>query len=169
MQERIPPPASAEAIPAGPAYSIGAAGAGDLAAIRRLLISVHFDARGLQAAYFLVARTPDGCIVGCAQIKPMGGRRVLSSVVIDPAVRQHGVAGNLIRALLIHETGPVVLMCLGGLVPFYETFGFRRAPLRQAPGGLYWRLAALTLVGLVRARHRTIAIMVRPEPALPNL
>ncbi|HMA33391.1 MAG TPA: GNAT family N-acetyltransferase [Chloroflexia bacterium] len=143
-------------------YTIAPAGAADRASILRLLKTVHFDTRGLRIRYFMIARGADGRVLGCAQIKPIGSERVLSSVAVDPTYRSRGVAGAIIRALLARERGPVLLMCYGALIPYYRGFGFQPTAARHAPLGLYWRWAIIAVLGRMLPGLGGAAIMARP-------
>ncbi len=146
------------------AWAIGPAAGTDLPALRRLLHRVHFDTRGLRAECFLIARAGDGPILGCAQIKSVSRQRVLGSVVVAPAYRRQGIGTALIRALLAPESGPVMLMCVRELAPYYAAFGFQPVSSRQAPFGVYWRWAVLNALALPGAHHLTVMVMWRPAP-----
>jgi N-acetylglutamate synthase-like GNAT family acetyltransferase len=151
----------AGAAPAARAWSVHPAAPEDHTAIRRLLGREHFDTRGVDPACFMVARLPTGAILGCAQVKPVGGERVLSSVVVDPAARRQGVGRALVGALLARERGTVFLMCIGSLAPYYQAFGFQPTAARRAPFGLYWRWAILALLGRVIPGGGGAVIMIR--------
>ncbi|MDQ6739726.1 MAG: GNAT family N-acetyltransferase [Actinomycetota bacterium] len=145
-----------------PGYAIEPAQPSDLATIRELLRQAHFDTRGLNAAHFMVVRAPDGWVLGGAQIKPVGWARVLSSVVLDTAYRRHGLGRVLVAALLASETGQVLLMCAGRLIPYYQAFGFEVVSPRRAPWGLFWRWAVLALIGHLVPSEAGAVIMARP-------
>lgn len=140
----------------------------DLASIRQLLREVHFDSRNLMPAHFMIARSADESIIGCAQIKPIGGQQVLSSVAVAAHNQGAGIGRAIIHALLAREAGPVVLMCYGKLVPYYESFGFQVVRSHTAPLGLYWRWVILSIHGKLRLHGERVLIMRRSHPTAPG-
>ncbi len=105
--------------------------------------------------------------MGCVQIKLVGRRRILSSVVVAPEHQGQGIGTAMIRALLSQEGDWVMLMCLRRLASYYSTFGFRQVSAMQAPSGLYWRLALLNLLGFLASPRVTVIIMLRPPRSQP--
>ena len=104
------------------------AGADDAVFIRSLIHKVRINPVGLNWRRFLLAVTPEGEVVGCAQIKPhYDGSLELASLAVEPAWRGRGTARRLIDQLLETSPRPIYLTCRSGLGPFYGKFGFRIA------------------------------------------
>jgi N-acetylglutamate synthase-like GNAT family acetyltransferase len=146
------------------AYTTELAQEQDLEAIKRLLRQAHFDTRQLYVKNFMLVRTADGSVIGCGQIKTVGQSRVLSSVVIGANWRKRGMGRVLVSALLTREPGPVILMCVGRLIPYYESYGFQVVSARRAPFDIFWRWLVLRIVGPILPGWENGAIMERPEP-----
>jgi N-acetylglutamate synthase-like GNAT family acetyltransferase len=145
-------------------YNIERALPTHIAAIRDLLAQVHFDTRDLEPARFVVAYAEGDRLIGCAQIKPIGNKMALSSVVVAPGYQSRGVGRGLIHALLRDSNEPIYLMCVGRLIPYYTAFGFQLTAARNAPWGLYWRWVALACLGIVSPDFARARIMVRFAP-----
>ena len=80
--------------------------ADDQADITRLVHQARLNPRGLDWLGFVIAEA-DGATVGVAQVRRHpDGSRELASLVVLPEHRGHGVAGSMIDALLVDETGP---------------------------------------------------------------
>ena len=76
--------------------------------------------------HFIVAETPDGLFIGCAQLKPHKDKSLeLASIAVEEMFRGQGVARALIEYLLAQSPRPVYLMCRPELDLFYEQYGFR--------------------------------------------
>lgn len=96
---------------------------------RRIQVLVRrerLNPTGLSWPRFLVALDEAGNVVGCVQVKPVGGgARELASLVVDPEWRGRRVGASLVRRLMEQEGPPLWLMCRSGLHGYYEQFGFR--------------------------------------------
>jgi amino-acid N-acetyltransferase len=89
--------------------------------------------RNLKWQNFLVAEE-NGQIVGIRQVKvyEQGTREVASGFVL-PEYRRRGISGQLMKALLARETGPLYTMVNEKRAPYYEQFGFQRVEISQLP------------------------------------
>jgi N-acetylglutamate synthase-like GNAT family acetyltransferase len=98
----------------------------DSAWIRDLIHRVGINPLDLNWEHFLLAESPQGIRLGCAQLKPHGdGSLELASLAVEEFARGRGVARALIESLLAGSPRPLFLMCRPELGPLYERFGFR--------------------------------------------
>lgn len=94
-------------------------------AIRRLIWEVGINPIGLNWRRFWVAVDENNVLVGCAQLKPHSdGCWEFASLAVKADKRGKGVAAVLIHKMKTLKSRPIYLMCRGGLVPFYQKFGF---------------------------------------------
>jgi N-acetylglutamate synthase-like GNAT family acetyltransferase len=106
----------------------------DASQIRSLIHRVGINPMDLNWKHFIVAETPDGLFIGCAQLKLHQDRSVeLASIAVEEAFRGQGVARALIEHLLAHSPRPVFLMCRPVLGSYYEKFGFRVIGQQEMP------------------------------------
>ena len=116
--------------------SIRPASAADQPAITAIVRAARINPRDLDWRRFLVAEE-QGRVVGVGQVKPHGDRsRELASLAVIPERQGQGVGGALVRALLTREPGPVHLMCMDWLEPYYQRYGFRRLGRDELPPSL---------------------------------
>lgn len=109
-----------------PSFRLRKAGRADRAAIYRMIAAEQLNPMGVDWRRFLLAVDLDGRIAGCAQVKPHGdGTRELASLVVLQPYRGQGLARQLVVTLQKESKPPLYLTCRGGLVPFYQRFGFR--------------------------------------------
>ncbi len=109
--------------------------------IGQLIREVDISPKGLDWQRFLVAISPAGEFIGCAQIKPHAdGTQELASIAVKPAWRRQGVARALIERLLASQFGEVYLITMASLGPLYEKFGFKPVGLDEMP--TYFRRAS---------------------------
>jgi amino-acid N-acetyltransferase len=114
-------------------FSIRPADAADQPAITAIVYAARINPRDLDWRRFLVAEE-QGRVVGVAQVRPHSdGSRELASLAVIRERRAQGVGGALVRALLAREPGPVHLMCMDWLEPYYQRFGFRRLGRAELP------------------------------------
>jgi N-acetylglutamate synthase-like GNAT family acetyltransferase len=100
--------------------------AADAADIRAIIRSVRINPMDLDWKRFLLASSPDGELVACAQLKPHAdGTLELASLAVRPAWRGRGLARRLVEQLLSDSPRPLYLTCRSGLESFYQKFGFR--------------------------------------------
>jgi N-acetylglutamate synthase-like GNAT family acetyltransferase len=97
----------------------------DALKIRDLIHRVGINPMDLNWKHFIVAETPDGLFIGCAQLKPHKDTSLeLASIAVEELFRGQGVARALIEHQLAQSPRPVYLMCRPALRLFYEQFGF---------------------------------------------
>jgi N-acetylglutamate synthase-like GNAT family acetyltransferase len=133
--------------------------------IRRIVRHARLNPLNLHWQNFLIAEDGEE-VIGIGQVKQYGdGSRELASIAVLPKWQGQGIGSLIIRALLAHETGPIVLICVDPLEAFYGRFGFRRAGSRHLPPALrsIYRLG-LTLMLFSRLAGERIKLiaMVRP-------
>lgn len=106
----------------------------DQSQIRRMIAAVRLDPTSLKWRHFLLAHdTATGALIGCAQIKRHRDCNEFGSLAVLPAYRKRGVGGRLLRELVQGESGPLYLVCLERMRPYYERFGFRLTLLSESP------------------------------------
>jgi N-acetylglutamate synthase-like GNAT family acetyltransferase len=106
-------------------FTLRAARASDLGAIRKLIYRVGINPTGLNWKRFVVAANSKDKILGCGQIKPHGGDILeLASIAVRPEVRNMGVARAIIERLLADNPRPLYLTCRSRFGSLYEKFGF---------------------------------------------
>lgn len=106
----------------------------DFPAIRRLIHMAKINPTGLDWHRFLVAKTSDGQIIGCGQVKPHGdGTLELASIATLPDFRHQGIASAIIQRLIETNPGTLYLTCRSGLGGFYEQFDFMVVPAEEMP------------------------------------
>lgn len=110
----------------------------DFPAVKAIIRRAGINPFELDWRRFLLAVTPTGEVIGCAQIKPhQGGIRELASLAVVEQYRGHGVARVLIQKLISQNSPPLYLTCRSGLEPFYQKFGFKTVGLAEMPS--YYR------------------------------
>ena len=141
------------------AYTIRPATAADSTLIKRTVRQARLDQTGLDWRNFKIAEQPDsGDMIGFCQVRRYAGVRELGSLYVRKAFRGQGIGGALIAACLAEQSPPVHLECVAARQTYYERFGFRRIPKRQAPLALALKSslgAALTWLVL----RQTIIVM----------
>ena len=116
----------ADIIPEPGNFSLSAALEADFPAIKALIDETGINPTGLDWRRFTVARSAEGKLIGCGQLKPHGdGTTELASIAVSEAWRKQGVASAVIRKLMTEAPRPLYLTCLSHNGPFYEKFGFR--------------------------------------------
>ncbi len=103
----------------------------DRAILRRLIWRARINPLGIKWARFTVAEK-DGEIVGCVQLKPHpGDLEELSSLVVLPGCRGHGIGGRLIEHCIRESTGELFLVCGDSLEKYYLDHGFSTVPIDE--------------------------------------
>lgn len=142
-----------------PAFRIRPATAADASAIKRAVSQARLDRTGLDWRNFKVAEPLGGGeMIGFCQVRRYRGVRELGSLYVRKDFRRQGVGAVLIRACLAEQSPPVHLECVQARQRYYESFGFRRIPKRQAP----LALALKSIVGEIAtwlALRRHIVVM----------
>ena len=138
--------------------------AADQPAIRAIVCRARINPLDLDWRRFVVAEE-SGRIVGVGQVRPhRDGSRELASLAVIPGRQAQGIGGALIYALLARQPGPVYLMCMDRLEPYYRRFGFRRLARDELPPAfrLIGRLApALALVSRLFGGRQQVIVMLR--------
>ena len=116
-------------------FTIRLARAEDEMTIKTLIRREHLDPFNVHWQNFLVAEDA-GRIIGIGQVKPFRSGRELGSLVVIPERRSSGVAAAIIHALLVRESGPLLLFCLAFRERYYAKFGFQRVGWRELRGEL---------------------------------
>lgn len=128
--------------------------------IVRRVLREGLDPTKLDWRKFVMAESPDGAVLGFAQMKDWGdGVREFGSLVVEPEVRGQGIGGALLEHLLAAYPRPVYLFCGGHNVSYYLRFGFRRLKREsEIPGPLQrkWRVAGF----FSRLFKANVALMV---------
>ncbi len=116
--------------------TLRAALASDQKAITAIIRAAHINPFNLHWQRFIVAVDGDS-IVGVGQIKlHKDGSRELASIAVIPAYQHHGIASQIIGALLQGEKVPLYLFCRAPLADFYRRFGFEVVPIQDLPPDL---------------------------------
>ncbi|MCB0199095.1 MAG: GNAT family N-acetyltransferase [Caldilineae bacterium] len=112
------------------------AGEADAQIIKQSIKDAGLDRTGLNWRRFKLAVTTEGEVLGMCQVRHYWDTRELGSLWVRADTRGYGIGGVLIRACLAEEAPPVYLECVEARQTYYETHGFRRIPVMQAPRGL---------------------------------
>lgn len=115
------------------------ASANDIWQLRKLVFSEKLDPTQLHWQQFWVIECEDK-LVGCGQLRNFSGAQELSSLVVVPQWRQHGLGTYLTTHLIQEATKPLYLECLGEkLVIFYTRFGFVPVSWQDVPKSLKFK------------------------------
>ena len=134
----------------------------DFPAIRQLIHMAKINPTGLDWHRFLVAKTSDGQIIGCGQVKPHGdGILELASIATLPEFRRQGIASKIIHHLIDKNPGTLYLTCRSGLGGFYAKFEFKVVPTEEMPP-YFKRISRLASVMMkVGMAGETLLVMKR--------
>jgi len=106
----------------------------DFPAVRQLIYRSKINPTGLDWQRFLVAKTSDGQIIGCGQVKPhRDGTLELASIATLLEFRRLGIASAIIQHLIDNNPGTLYLTCRSGLRGFYERFKFKVVLTEEMP------------------------------------
>ncbi|HEY9612708.1 GNAT family N-acetyltransferase [Allocoleopsis sp.] len=113
--------------------------AGDIWAIRKLVLSAKLDPTQLRWSQFWVIEC-EGRVVACGQLRNFPEAQELGSLVVTPAWRGRGLGSYLTKHLIQEATQPIYLECLGSrLAEFYTRFGFVPISWQELPQSLKWK------------------------------
>ncbi|GAB4188316.1 MAG: hypothetical protein Fur006_28750 [Coleofasciculaceae cyanobacterium] len=113
--------------------------AGDIWAIRKLVLSAKLDPTQLRWSQFWVIEC-EGRVVACGQLRSFPGAQELGSIVVASAWRGRGLGSLLVKHLIGEATEPLYLECLGSkLAQFYTRFGFVPISWQELPQSLKWK------------------------------
>jgi len=123
-----------------------------------VLVLVILLVVALGVMWYRVTALPDwyesGDMIGICQVRRYAGVRELGSLYVRKAFRGQAIGAALIRACLAEQSPPVHLECIGARQTYYERFGFRRIPKRQAPPALALKSSiGATLTWLALRQH----------------
>jgi amino-acid N-acetyltransferase len=144
---------------------IRSASAGDQSTITAIVCAARINPCDLDWRRFLVAEE-QGRVVGVGQVKRHGdGSRELASLAVVPERQAQGIGGALVHALLAREPGPIHLMCMDRMEPYYQRFGFRRLERTELPPSLriVGRLASALAFSSSLVGKRLQPIVMRRE------
>lgn len=142
-----------------PGLRIRPATADDAPRIRQMVRGARLDPTGLRWPNFLIGEI-DGQMAGIGQVRPRTPE--LGSLVVRGDLREQGIGGALIRALLARHPGEMYLECRPGLAGYYARFGFERIPWQAAPMPLRLKAGLGSLLGAPLGIRP--AVMVRRAP-----
>lgn len=117
---------------------------------------------------FVIAER-DGRAVGVAQLRRHpDGATELASLVVEPEVRGHGIAGQMVDALLAEEQAPVYTLIDRRFAGHFTRWGFTPVDPSRLPRSIarVHRIGRIvTAVGSVLRRQRIRIIpLLRPMP-----
>lgn len=109
----------------------------------------------------------DGRVVGVAQLRRHSdGAKELASLVVEPGARGHGIATQMVDALLVGETAAVYALIDRRFVDHFARWGFCQAGPSELPRSVsrtYMIGRAVTTLGsLVRWQRIRIVPLFRP-------
>ena len=141
-------------------FSLAPALETDFPAVQALVHETGINPMGLDWRRFILARSADGQMVGCGQLKPHAdGSLELASIAVQAAWRKRGIASAIIRQLMTDAPRPLYLTCLSYNGPFYEKFGFRTIQGAELPK-YFRRLSRLAgLVGALTLMREKMLVM----------
>jgi N-acetylglutamate synthase-like GNAT family acetyltransferase len=121
---------------------------------------------GLHWDHFVVGER-DGGAVGVAQLRPhVEGAKELASLVVEPGARKHGIATQMVDALLTDETAAVYALIDRRFVGHFARWGFRQIDPKELPRSVYrtYRIGRVvtSLAGLLRRQRIRIVPLLRP-------
>jgi N-acetylglutamate synthase-like GNAT family acetyltransferase len=129
----------------------------DHAVIRALVRRARLNPANLHWERFVIAEC-DGRAVGGAQLRRhFDGATELASLVVEPDIRGHGIAGRMVDALLADEQEPVYTMIDRRFVEHFSRWGFTPVDPSQLPRSVArgYRIGrVVTAVGSVLRRQR---------------
>lgn len=125
------------------------AGASDIWAIRKLVLSAKLDPTQIRWSQFWVIEC-EGRLVACGQLRSFPGAQELGSLVVTPAWRGQGLGSYLTKHLIQAATQPLYLECLGSrLAEFYTRFGFVPISWQELPQSLKFKFGISQLASKV--------------------
>lgn len=141
----------------------------DAVIIKQSIKRAGLDPTSLDWRRFKLAESGDGEVLGMCQVRRYWDTRELGSLWVRDDLRGRGLGGLLIRACLAEESPPVHLECVVARQHYYETQGFRRIPILQAPRGLRLKSGVGGAVARVVFRQRIIVMRWDGTDSLPTV
>lgn len=122
-----------------PGCIVRRASANDIWQIRKLVFSEKLDPTQLRWQQFWLIEC-QAQLVACGQLRTFAGAQELSSLVVVPAWRRHGLGTFLTKYLIQEATEPLYIECLGQrLAKFYKRFGFVPVFWQDVPQSLKFK------------------------------
>jgi len=141
-------------------FSITPALETDFPAIKALIHEVGINPMSLDWRRFRVAKTVEGELIGCGQLKPHGdGTTELASIAVVESWRRQGVASAIIQKLMAEGPRPLYLTCLSHNGPFYEKFGFHAITGAELPKYFRRLTKVAGLVNALNAMQKKMLVM----------
>jgi amino-acid N-acetyltransferase len=138
----------------------------DQPAITAMVRRARLNPSGLHWEQFVIGER-DGRAVGVAQLRRHpDGTKELASLVVEPGAREHGIATQMVDALLADETAAVYTLIDRRFVDHFARWGFRQV----GPGELPRPVSRTYLIGrvvttlgsLLRRQQIRIVPLLRP-------
>jgi N-acetylglutamate synthase-like GNAT family acetyltransferase len=138
----------------------------DQPVITAMVRRARLNPAGLHWEQFVVGER-DGRAVGVAQLRRHSdGTKELASLAVEPGAREHGVATQMVDALLAGETAAVYALIDRRFVGHFARWGFRqvgRSELPRSVSRIYLIGRAVTTLGsLLRRQRIRIVPLLRP-------
>jgi len=115
------------------------ASAGDIWAIRKLVLRAKLDPTQVRWSQFWLIECEEG-VIACGQLRRFSEAQELGSLVVASAWRGRGLGSLLVQHLIQEATEPLYLECLGSrLAKFYTRFGFVPIAWQELPPSLKWK------------------------------
>jgi N-acetylglutamate synthase-like GNAT family acetyltransferase len=138
----------------------------DQAVISAMVRRARLNPANLDWQRFVIAER-DGHAVGVAQLRRHSdGATELASLVVEPEVRGHGIAGRMVDALLVDEQTPVYTLIDRRFADHFTRWGFTPVDPGRLPRSIarVYRIGrVVTAVGSVLRRQRIrIVPLLRP-------
>jgi amino-acid N-acetyltransferase len=138
----------------------------DQPVITAMVRRVRLNPAGLHWEQFVVGER-DGRAVGVAQLRRHpDGTRELGSLAVEPGAREHGIATQMVNALLAGETAAVYALIDRRFAGHFARWGFRQAGPGELPRPVSRTCvigrAVTTLGSLLRWQRIRIVPLLRP-------
>jgi amino-acid N-acetyltransferase len=145
----------------------------DQAVITAMVRRARLNPAGLHWEQFVVGER-DGRAVGVAQLRRhRDGTVELASLVVEPGAREHGIATQLVDALLASEMAAVYALIDRRFVDHFARWGFRQVGPSELPRSVSRTYvigrAVTTLGSLLRWQRIRIVPLVRPARLSPPM
>ena len=138
----------------------------DQPVITAMVRRARLNPAGLHWEQFVVGER-DGRAVGVAQLRRHpDGAKELASLAVEPSAREHGIATQMVDALLAGETAAVYALIDRRFVGHFTRWGFRQVGPRELPRSVsrtYLIGRAVTTLGsLLRWQRIRLVPLLRP-------
>ena len=131
--------------------------AADQPVISAMVRRARLNPSGLRWDRFVIGER-DGRTIGIAQVRKYSdGTKELASLVVEPGEREHGIATQMVDALLAEETGPVYALIDRRFISHFTRWDFRPVDPRELPRAIsrtYLIGRVVTAIGSMLRRQR---------------